>query len=138
MGSQSSDSEDSYYSDSEEDYDGEENDHDDHESDAAPPGDAGESSQAQRGILISFPNLEMHGIELLEVFSISIEIKCERCKTQTDIRNVKNNVKIESAAVRAESCRKCANTMSIGRLLEIVSVSTSVADTRSSKVTGWI
>ena len=65
---------------------------------------------------MSFPQLEMHGIELLEVYSVSLEIKCDRCKTQTDVQNVKNNAKVEAAAVRAESCRKCANTMSIGML----------------------
>jgi hypothetical protein len=74
------------------------------------------SQVQQRGILISFPHLEMYGIELLEVFSVSIEVKCERCKTQMDMQNIKNNAKLDAAAVRSESCRKCANAISIGTM----------------------
>jgi hypothetical protein len=103
---QSSDSDESYSSDSE----GEGSE----DTARGQPEQQSETSQPQRGILMSFPHLEMHGIELLEVFSVSLEIKCERCKTQMDIQNVKNNAKVTSAALRTESCRKCANVMSIG------------------------
>jgi hypothetical protein len=72
------------------------------------------TSQLHRGILMSFPHLEMHGIELLEIFSLSLEIRCDRCKTHMDVRNVKNNAKADAAGTRAESCRKCANAMRIG------------------------
>ncbi|KAL9066170.1 MAG: hypothetical protein Q9157_007237, partial [Trypethelium eluteriae] len=46
----------------------------------------------ERGIMVSFPFLELHGIELLELVSLSITIKCERCKDIKDINNMKNNV----------------------------------------------
>jgi hypothetical protein len=92
-----------------------EHDESDHEpEDETTGGPEASSSGPERGILLSFPHLEMHGIELMEVFSISLEIKCERCKTQTDVQNIRNNAKLETAAVRPESCRKCANSMSIG------------------------
>lgn len=123
----SSDSEDSYYSNSD-DMDSNDEDVDEDEDETPAPSEQAEVSQAQRGILMSFPNLEMHGIELMEVFSVSVEIKCERCKTQTDVQNIKNNVKVESAAVRAESCRKCANSMSVGELSEYFSIAVVPAD----------
>ena len=113
---ESTDSEGSYFSDSSSD-EGEEAI--DEEEDEPQPADNGaESSQPQRGILMSFPNLEIHGIELLEVYSVSLEIKCERCKTQIDVQNVKNNAKLDTTALRSESCKKCANSLSVGGLYD--------------------
>lgn len=68
----------------------------------------------ERGILISFPFLELHSIELLELVSLSITVKCERCKDTMDIKNLRDSAKIGSSGVRSESCKKCANPMSIG------------------------
>ncbi|KAI7138993.1 hypothetical protein KC337_g5 [Hortaea werneckii] len=45
---------------------------------------------AEKGILLSFPNLELHGIKLLEVSSLSITIKCERCKDTMDVHRLRN------------------------------------------------
>lgn len=109
----SSDSDDSYVSDSSS-YDEDEDVDEEGEKDVEPTDESAELPQSQRGILLSFPDLEMHGIELMEVYSVSLEVKCERCKTQTDIQNVKNNGKVDSAAVKSESCRKCANAISVG------------------------
>ncbi|KAI9835886.1 MAG: hypothetical protein M1819_001784 [Sarea resinae] len=69
---------------------------------------------AERGILLSFPYLELYGIELLELFSLSITIKCERCKDCMDVPNLKDNVKHDTSGLRSESCKKCANGLSIG------------------------
>jgi ubiquitin-protein ligase len=115
----SSDGDESYVSDSgshtdDEDVDG------NLEEDTGPVDEQDEPTQTQRGILLSFPELEMHGIELMEVYSVSLEIKCERCKTQTDIQNVKNNAKLESTAVKSESCRKCANAISVGYRMDLI------------------
>lgn len=44
----------------------------------------------ERGILLSFPSLELHGIELLELTSLSLTIKCDRCKEPTDISNLRH------------------------------------------------
>jgi hypothetical protein len=71
------------------------------------------TSEAERGILISFPHLEMHGIELLQLVSASFTVKCDRCKETLDINKVRNRVGDETA-IRHESCRKCTTRLSIG------------------------
>lgn len=72
-----------------------------------------ESSSAapERGILLSFPFLELYGVELLELVSLCITIKCERCKDFMDISNLR------TSAARSESCKKCTSTLSIGQTL---------------------
>jgi len=62
----------------------------------------------ERGILLSFPSLELHGIELLELTSLSLTIKCDRCKEPTDISNLRH-----ASIPHTESCKKCANTLTI-------------------------
>lgn len=62
----------------------------------------------ERGILLSFPSLELHGIELLELTSLSLTIKCDRCKEPTDISNLRH-----ASSPHTESCKKCANTLTI-------------------------
>ncbi|KAJ5168668.1 uncharacterized protein N7482_004262 [Penicillium canariense] len=66
-----------------------------------------------RGIALSFPFLELYGIELLEVMHLAITIKCERCKEPMDIKNVPQ-ITDPKATPKTESCKKCANSMSIG------------------------
>ncbi len=78
------------------------------------PNPEGNVTRPERGILISFPFLELHSIELLELLALSITVKCERCKDTMDIKNLRDTVKIGASGVRSESCKKCANTMSIG------------------------
>jgi hypothetical protein len=70
----------------------------------------------ERGISLSFPFLELHSIELLELVSLSITVKCERCKDAMDIKNLRDSAKIGASGVRSESCKKCANTLSIGKM----------------------
>ena len=62
----------------------------------------------ERGISLSFPSLELYGIELLELASLSIAIKCERCKDIMDINNLRDK------AQKSESCKKCAMPLSVG------------------------
>ncbi|KAJ5928905.1 hypothetical protein N7466_007861 [Penicillium verhagenii] len=66
-----------------------------------------------RGVALSFPFLELYGIELLEIVYLSITVKCERCKESMDIKNVPNITDPKNTP-KTESCRKCANSMSIG------------------------
>ncbi|KAJ5721656.1 uncharacterized protein N7483_009590 [Penicillium malachiteum] len=66
-----------------------------------------------RGVALSFPFLELYGIELLEILHLAITVKCERCKESMDIKNVPNITDPKNAP-KTESCRKCANSMSIG------------------------
>lgn len=68
----------------------------------------------ERGISLSFPFLELYGIELLELVSLCITIKCERCKDTMDISNLRNN------ASRSESCKKCAMPLSVGYRRELM------------------
>lgn len=66
-----------------------------------------------RGVALSFPFLELYGIELLEVLHLAITIKCERCKESMDIKNVPQLADPKDIP-KVESCKKCANSMSIG------------------------
>ena len=66
------------------------------------------STGPERGILLSFPFLELYGVELLELVSLCITIKCERCKDVMDISNLR------TSNARSESCKKCASTLNIG------------------------
>jgi hypothetical protein len=76
-----------------------------------------ESTQSpqDRGVLMSFPYLELHGIELLEILSLSLTVKCSRCKDVMDVKNIKNNASGDASGLRTESCKKCANGFSIGQ-----------------------
>lgn len=66
------------------------------------------------GILLSFPSLELYGAELLQLHSISLTVKCDRCKEMKDVKNVRSHASGESSLVKHESCNKCANALSIG------------------------
>ncbi|KAF2202918.1 hypothetical protein GQ43DRAFT_368044, partial [Delitschia confertaspora ATCC 74209] len=63
------------------------------------------------GVLISFPHLELHGIELLEMESLSVSVKCDRCKTVKDVTKLQSTTK--GGQARQDSCTKCARTFSI-------------------------
>ena len=78
------------------------------------PSSEAQTTKPERGVLISLPFLELHSIELLEIISLSITVKCERCKDTMDIKNLRDSSTIGATGVRAESCKKCANTMNIG------------------------
>jgi hypothetical protein len=72
-------------------------------------------SNPARGVSLSFPALEIYGIELLELTSITLTLKCDRCKEMMDVKNIKAaNVSSNNAPIRTEACKKCANTLSIG------------------------
>lgn len=68
-----------------------------------------------RGVALSFPFLELYGIELLELMYLAITVKCDRCKESMDIKNVPNITDPKNSP-KIESCKKCANSMSIGEI----------------------
>lgn len=68
-----------------------------------------------RGVALSFPLLELYGIELLEIASLNITIKCDRCKVSADIKNVPQITDEKGMMPKMESCKKCANNMSVGK-----------------------
>jgi hypothetical protein len=68
----------------------------------------------ERGVLLSFPQLELHSIELMELTTLNITVKCERCKDTMDILRLRNNVTGEAANMRDETCKKCASGLAVG------------------------
>jgi len=77
-------------------------------------GDAEEPHRPERGILISFPNLELYGVELMELITISITVKCDRCKDVMDVPSLRDSSS-DNAAVKTVTCKKCSNQLSIGK-----------------------
>ncbi|KAJ8063311.1 hypothetical protein OCU04_008541 [Sclerotinia nivalis] len=65
------------------------------------------ASNPERGTAISFPFIELYGIELLEVTTLNITVKCSRCREITEIKGLKSGVQ------KTESCRKCATALVI-------------------------
>ncbi|KAJ6072913.1 hypothetical protein N7467_010998 [Penicillium canescens] len=72
-----------------------------------------DTSTPGRGVALSFPFLELYGIELLELTTLNITVKCDRCKTSADIKNVPHVSDEKGAMPKMESCKKCANNMSV-------------------------
>lgn len=73
------------------------------------------SAPADKGIHLSFPGLELYNVELLTLTSLSLSVKCLRCKTPLDIHNVKASNPVQSSTVstRTESCSKCTTPFTI-------------------------
>ncbi|KAG0158161.1 hypothetical protein PDIDSM_5674 [Penicillium digitatum] len=90
------------YSDEEEDDEG-----------GAPVPASVDNNAPGRGVALSFPFLELYGIELLELLNLNITIKCDRCKVAVDIKNVPHITAEQGQMPKMESCRKCANNMSV-------------------------
>lgn len=89
---------------------------DDEEEGGAPVPDLPAPTTIERGVALSFPFLELYGIELLELVGLYITIKCDRCKEPLDVRNIPQiKDKSDELSPKIETCKKCANTMSLGR-----------------------
>jgi LSD1 subclass zinc finger protein len=65
------------------------------------------TAQVDRGTALSFPSVQLHGVELLQLSSLSVNIKCSRCKTINDVNNIKPDAEIST------SCKKCAAGLAI-------------------------
>ncbi|KAM0252153.1 hypothetical protein ACHAQJ_007850 [Trichoderma viride] len=63
------------------------------------------SDAVEHGTMISFPSIELHSIELLQVSILSLSVKCERCKTLNDMTGLKPGVQ------KTASCKKCATPL---------------------------
>ncbi|KAL9024610.1 MAG: hypothetical protein Q9196_006392, partial [Gyalolechia fulgens] len=72
------------------------------------------SQPAERGISLSFPSLELYNIELVELTSLSLLVKCTRCKTSSDILNLR------PSNLRSASCSKCAQPFSLNYRPELM------------------
>ncbi|KAK8178013.1 hypothetical protein IWX90DRAFT_422536 [Phyllosticta citrichinensis] len=104
------DSHDSYADDSEEESS------QDEDTLEGPRAESSPAAGPERGIALSFPHLELSGIELLELVNLCLTVKCTRCKDMRDFVNIKPN----STDVRTESCEKCANVLSIGYRMDMM------------------
>lgn len=61
----------------------------------------------ERGTAISFPFIELYGIELLEVTTLNVTVKCSRCREITEIKGLQTGVQ------KTETCRKCATALAV-------------------------
>ncbi|KAH6618134.1 hypothetical protein B0J18DRAFT_272301 [Chaetomium sp. MPI-SDFR-AT-0129] len=68
----------------------------------------------ERGTAMSFPSIELHGVELLQVSVLNLNIKCDRCKTINEITGLKDNLE------KAASCKKCATAFTVRFRQELV------------------
>ncbi|RDA88076.1 hypothetical protein CP532_5317 [Ophiocordyceps camponoti-leonardi (nom. inval.)] len=55
----------------------------------------------ERGTLIQLPSVELQGIELLQIQSLSIRVKCDRCRTANEMTGLR------PGAEATWSCSKC-------------------------------
>lgn len=86
------------------------------------------STLGERGVLISFPGLELHGIELLELDVVNVTVKCERCKDTLDVQRLRPQEDPNTAASDPStkdntihtSCKKCTYPFSLGYRKDIL------------------
>lgn len=71
------------------------------------------TSGPERGVLLTFPMLELYGIELLQISSLSIITKCNRCKDTMNVTNLQPSKSSDSVSRIMESCKKCASQLSL-------------------------
>ncbi|KAK4201132.1 hypothetical protein QBC40DRAFT_278905 [Triangularia verruculosa] len=76
---------------------------------------------AEKGTAMSFPSIELHGIELLQVSILSLNVKCDRCKTLNEVTGLKNNLE------KASSCKKCATAFTVRYRQELVHMNSTRA-----------
>ena len=66
---------------------------------------------------MSFPHLELYGVELMELVTLSITVKCDRCKAVVDVSSLRDS-KVDSSALKTVICKKCSNQLTIGKFLQ--------------------
>lgn len=75
----------------------------DHEHSGAEPEPRPSNQVVEKGTAIHFPNIELHGVELLELTALNLSVKCSRCKTFHEMTNLRGG------AEKTDSCTKCAS-----------------------------
>jgi len=106
---------------------GDETEDEDEEEMAATPSNAPTTGPAEKGILLSFPGLELYSIELLEMVSLSITVKCERCKEPQDMERLRNNTQGDHSGMKEVNCKKCANNIAAGYRMDLMHTNSSRA-----------
>ncbi|KAK5950304.1 hypothetical protein OHC33_008773 [Knufia fluminis] len=85
------------------------------------------TSGLEKGVQLSFPGLELIGIELLQVVSLSLSVRCGRCKEQADIRNVIPAAVNTSNIHRTETCQKCSAMLVVSYRSDLMHAASSKA-----------
>lgn len=86
---------------------------DDHPKEETQP--AAKSGSPEKGILMSFPGLSLHGIELLELILVNLTVKCLRCKETLDVPRIRaHDDPDDLTKLVSTSCKKCAYAFTIG------------------------
>ncbi|EAQ85198.1 hypothetical protein CHGG_09212 [Chaetomium globosum CBS 148.51] len=81
---------------------------------AEPAGPSLPTQTAELGTAMSFPSIELYGIELLQVSVLNLSVKCDRCKTINETTGLKDNLE------KASSCKKCATPFAVRFRQELV------------------
>ncbi|KAL8305845.1 hypothetical protein RB597_003471 [Gaeumannomyces tritici] len=68
----------------------------------------------EKGVAITFPSVELYGVELLQISLLSISVKCQRCKMANDVGGISPGVE------KGVGCRKCAADMTVTFRPELV------------------
>ncbi|RMD43411.1 hypothetical protein DV735_g1747, partial [Chaetothyriales sp. CBS 134920] len=68
-------------------------------------------SPSSSSIIFSLPNLELYGIELLEIASCSLSVRCLRCKTVIDLKNIRARTSA-IMTTSSDACPKCSVVIS--------------------------
>lgn len=79
------------------------------------PGASLPTQTIERGTSISFPSVELIGIELFQISILALSVKCQRCKTINEIGGLKPNT-----PKTTDSCRKCGTSFSLTFRPELV------------------
>ncbi|KAI9711882.1 MAG: hypothetical protein M1828_001794 [Chrysothrix sp. TS-e1954] len=135
VGEQSADSSDSDDYDGADDSEPASHDEDEvHEPDGDQASNAA-SSAREAGTMLSFPDLQLFGIELLELTNVNLTIKCDRCKETQDVHNLRSTSKTSSASSTnpsnhpsiSTSCRKCAHALTVAFRPDLIHAASSRA-----------
>ncbi|RCI17161.1 hypothetical protein L249_2811 [Ophiocordyceps polyrhachis-furcata BCC 54312] len=78
----------------------------------------------ERGTLIQLPSVELHGIELLQIQSLSIRVKCDRCRTANEMTGLRPGLET------TRSCSKCTAVLRAAFRPQLVHASSNRA--------GWV
>ncbi|KAI1327405.1 hypothetical protein F5Y16DRAFT_371915 [Xylariaceae sp. FL0255] len=78
------------------------------------PSISGMAPAVEKGTAISFPTVELHGIELLQLLILNISVKCLRCKTPNDMTGLR------AESQKSSTCKKCGTSMTASFRPELV------------------
>lgn len=90
------------------------------------------ASTPESGVALYFPHVELHGIELLEIGTLNLVVKCERCRDTKEVVGLRScattgatdvTEKDRKGAARGEACGKCGRGFAVGGFFFLLSIS---------------